>query len=421
MKIGINNSYNSKNFACYDTRRISFASNPADAFERHVGRKIITYFNADNLSKSIDKIYGSDGFFSNILQKANIDTSKNKINFQKQTFLKDVVNSIKYPFCYLPLDLLSAGINGLRKIHLNSIADKISQDEIVSAFLKKNERRKSLEVAYNILDEFSKISASHSLKEHVEPFQNITTSKITRLAKNYKSRDERTLNRIATATVSAIYSAKDFFNISLLENDDKKKANEAKKSRFKQEMTRMGMSAGLTFLSLNLFEKYTKGNIFLSSLVIAGSSLFSEIVSRLINKTPLVPLSPEQAAKFSKKQHKQQTEEHTKNLLNSTSFKKRMRANETFSEFNTKNGNLPCVEKLNQQNTTKPQKKKSKISAGQIIGIAFGLASLGFFAKKGLCGEYRAKIQRLNFYKANQESIKQLLKDPAAVSTDKSK
>ena len=133
------------------------------------------------------------------------------------------------------------------------------------------------------------------LNKFTTKFEDVITSNGTKIKKGYATRDERTLNRIVTSCVSAMYAGWDFYNISMLEKDNKKDAKEAQKGRLKQELTRMAFNESVTLLALGALDRYTKRSIVLNSIVIAGGALIAEIASRLMSGTPLKSLTPQEA------------------------------------------------------------------------------------------------------------------------------
>ena len=55
------------------------------------------------------------------------------------------------------------------------------------------------------------------------------------------------------------------------------------------------MSAGMTFLTLGALSKYANSNKYVALFTIAGTTLISEILSRIMSGMPLRPLKPEEA------------------------------------------------------------------------------------------------------------------------------
>lgn len=118
---------------------------------------------------------------------------------------------------------------------------------------------------------------------------------------NYAPKSERALNRLITGFVSSMFVGKDFFNLTMYNTNDKDKADEAGKRRFKREMSRIALNAFLTYAVLGAFSNFASRSKAVACALIAGTSLASEIITRLAYGIPLTPLSAEGAKKYNKK------------------------------------------------------------------------------------------------------------------------
>lgn len=265
----------------------------------------------------INKVIGGN-FFNDKLSKCGYNIGDSSFVIKQPKLVTDLINTIKYPFWDMWLDIAA------------SLIKNPKNDSIIARHIEKMNLEKNKELLFNIASSFD--------KNNPEKFANTVANNITQITRNYRSRDERTLNRILTATVSALYSSNDFFNISMLQKDDKNEANKAKKMRLKQELFRMGLSAGLTFITMGALDKHIKNSMGLSALSIAGSSLLSEVASRLLSKTPLRWLSPEEAKKISEKiNEKKQAKTNSKPDININKEKNNATGKVSFSSNDNKN------------------------------------------------------------------------------------
>ncbi len=318
----------------------------------------------DSQLDKIKNALGNDTKISNALDTLANHTEKGN-SYKQMGFIDDFVSTIKYPFKDMWLDIASSIVKNPKKggiidKHIQNVNNqKINQKvlDIVSQFDTKNE----------------------------DDFVNVVARNLAKGSSNYKSRDERTLNRMLTSTVSAIYSANDFYNISMLQKDDKNEASKAQKSRFKQEMSRMALSAGLTFITMGALNKHIKNNMFLSAVSIAASALISEVGSRLINKTPIRPLTPEKAKEYAQKKSKNKKPEQNtvQNTVQkqTTPFKGSINNAVLFKDFAQKDGSfasLNVLKKLNKdiestsatENTSTPKSKNKLKSIFKMVGFA---------------------------------------------------
>ncbi len=420
-------------------KNISFKGDISSSFIRTVNKanNCIQYTNAQKIVQDIDSILGSDDFFSNALFKAGLikKTADGKFDIPETLELRcrkistDLFNTLAFPFLELPVRAY------------NFVSRKLGGPEIITQHLKDVEVSKSYRLCQDILDKytslpntqkiysyldkyaksaeekiFSSANQSFDFQKCSERFKDHVAFDVNKLFKGYDSRDERTLNRMATSTVSALYSANDFYNISMLQKDDKNEAKKAHKSRFKQEMTRMMLSAGMTFITLGVLDKIVKRNIVINAVVIALSSLISEVGSRLFNGTPLYPLSPEQAKKIAQERkiakQKQDASKQENAVIENSSAKTvqfkgtdENNKNNVFVQFASKDGTFASMNSLfesaakeGDKNSNKPKKK---MSLSKILGIAAFACSAFYLISRALKGEFSAKIARKKLYESS--------------------
>ena len=374
------------------------------SYEKIIENGLIKYTNFDKIQNQIDGVLGSDRYFSSLMKKAGIgEIQENTLELKKTSLLGDLWETMKYPFKDMPFDILNSLVKSNKKTKLNNFARKISQNDFVQKQFQRIDKEKNYALVRDILEQYTNAGEKGNLFSCTQGFSKDTASKITKVTKNYSSRDERTLNRAITAIVSAVYSGWDFYNISMLQTNDRDKASAAEKSRLKQELTRMAITTGLTFLTLGALEKYVKSNIFLNAGVIAMSTLISEVGSRIANGTPLHPLSPAAAAKLAQenpelvKENKEQKEEKQQ----SSFFDKNK-----YSKFyaNDVSPSVSRLEKESFKEKTKDMNKK-KMSLGTKILIASAMCSATFLSGKILSGEYAKKIKIADIYNKNKELI----------------
>ncbi len=229
---------------------------------------------------------GNEFFFDSLLRKSQTEG----LNVKSYKIKEGLVETLNI-------------FNHIKDI-INSVSNKIAHRNIFETRALEKEKNHAFNLTREILEVYKQCSDTN------QEFESKVALEIADLAKNYSTRDERTINRAVTATVSAIFSSNDFYNISMLQKDDKTEAKKAQKSRLKQEMTRMLLSAGLTFITLGALDKITRKSTFLNAGTIAISALMSEIISRLLNKVSLLPLTPKQAEKIAKKRKHETTNEN---------------------------------------------------------------------------------------------------------------
>ena len=337
--------------------------------------KIITFNNANTLFESIEEVLG-ESYFKDLLNKAGLSiTDNDKFIYNARTFRKDFLDS-GLSLVLSPLSII------------NSIFKKLNI-EPPAGFLRWWDEKSTHDKAYNqvldIIEEFTQNGQKNSVLAEDEfeldriqkNFKNTVGSNISKVKKEYDSKDERAINRLVTSFVSASYSAGDFYNISMLQKDNKEEADKASKNRFKQEMTRAVISALLTYFSLGAFNRHTKSNIWLNAGVIAGAALISEIASRMFLKTPLIPLTPKQAEKISQKNKAKEEKKNSANDKSNIAFKASLaKEQEIFKSFTKEDGTFSAINTLKASNAkeantinenTAEQTPAKKSNIGKII------------------------------------------------------
>ncbi len=112
---------------------------------------------------------------------------------------------------------------------------------------------------------------------------------------NYDTKHERSLNRIVSGIPPAIFLANDAYNLSRMMDDDKDKAEQEKKTRFRQEITRIGINAYITLITFGALQKLMNNSNLGIMLTTGLTALFTESFSRLANGKHIKRLTPEEA------------------------------------------------------------------------------------------------------------------------------
>lgn len=369
------------------------------------GKRMPIEIDSDKLINAMQEALG-DSKASELLCKAGIDDimKDGKIAFYGDDFSRYVSK------------LLTNTLNDIVDIpvrFVNAIAKPFNKNQdlggIIGKRLQQAKNREAFEAIEEIVRQYQKngingIEGGFDYEKAGDLFKNELTSKIIKIDKNYKSRDERPLNRLVTSTVSALYSANDFYNLSMLQKDDKDEAKKAHDARFAQEAKRMVLSAGMTYLSLSLFKGLTK-NIVGNAAIIAGSTLISEVISRISSKTPLKPLTAKEAEKIAKRNKAPQevkTDDTHENK--NVSFKANLKdEKEIFGHF-IDNNPYASQNVHPTQNAQSAQKKKS--NALKIFLGIFAALNVLYLGKRWYKNEFKQTKKISEFISNNFENIK---------------
>ncbi len=403
----------------------------------------VTYTNMLKAVNFIDDLLG-DKFFTKHAENIGINLSEQSQNIilKDSSFFIDFYKTIRYPLLDMPLDIANWFLRLMEKIKpLKNMAQKGLSSKVLSKRAHTVQIEKSREIVQDILTSFTdplceKVIDSGKVSYDLDFCKKMFIQKgyenLKKTSKNYNSRDERTLNRLVTSMVSALYGARDFYNISMLQKDNKKEAKKAEKSRFKQEATRGVINSVMTFFSLGVLNKYIRNSLPLTVATIVGSALFAEISSRVINKVPLKPLTPKKAEKIAKIKKMSSNKSKTQNLnekqdQKNISFKnipKNENVENLYSKFlndknskflnNFSNNNF----KKETNNTEKTNHKNKKLNIKKIASIAFGSASLLYLMIYFLGGKFREdKIKKI-FVTSNYDKLKDYAENKTDILDD---
>lgn len=250
------------------------------------------------------------------------------------------------------------------------------------------------------------VETGEKIASNIRNLAKDSIDRASRKVGKYNTKTERAWNRLGTGFVSALFATTDFYNISMLQNNDTEKAKASGKKRFMQDMRRQGLTAGITYIVLGAFQNKVNKSMMYAVLSLGGVTLISEILSRVMGGISLKPLTPEQAKKIAeKKESKKAKEEETAPKDNKEEIKQNTPASsenngekDVFSVFTdkidtpqatgatsfTSNNNK---KQINQDNngTKKKSSVLSKILKFALGGIAASLA-VGFLRTRNIGG-----------------------------------
>lgn len=281
-----------------------------------------------------------------ILKASSIEKSGLKFQNDALSFAPDknfatrFVDLLKYPFVEMPLDFANWALKGFKKIGINT--DKMLES-------------KALKDRQNIKGSASEVASIKKYFELLEKGEEAFThahSRMNPLVANYDSTAEKTATRIVTGAIPAFYLANDAYNLSIYMNDNKKLAKKEKKRRFNQEAARIGITAGATFAVLRLFSKQANASETVTVALMSGLTFASEVIGRMITKTPVLPLNEKGAKRYSKLQGKDKIQE---------------------------NKSIPNDKKKEPiEEPSKKEAKKGKLTLNNILKVAGGLIVFAF-------------------------------------------
>ena len=278
-------------------------------------KKVGTY-NIKEFNEFTQKYIGNIG--TNLLE--HLKTSKlaskmvkvsedgESVTLFKKTVPQLIWDGLKYPFTILPGDLLNGTVAFLGKIKpLKNFSDKLYS----SKFLKGLRQRSKIDAKVNSLiglaetkqNLLNKLASGKLTESEVtsEMFQKSVKMFDTERYGAYDTKHERALNRLVSGLPPAIFLANDAYNLSRMMDNDSKKADKEKKTRFRQEVTRILTSGYLTLITLGALNKYINNSKIGIMLMTGLTVLFTEAFSRVSNGKHIKRITPEEARKENEK------------------------------------------------------------------------------------------------------------------------
>ena len=256
-----------------------------------------------------------------------ISKDGDNIIIHKKTIPHLAWDGILYPFTILPGDILNGlveiagkipGLKGwsektLKRPLFKNIRQRSKIDRKVNSLVglityRENKLKDAIE-GYKKVHGFAPDEAALTkIKEDVE--KNMQSSVFQTITKpfdyktgNYDTKHERALNRLVSGLPPAIFLANDAYNLSRMMDDDPKAAEKERKTRFKQETSRILTSGYLTLITMGAFQKFINKSKFGIVLTTGITVLITEMFSRLSNGKHITRLTPEQARKINEKEH----------------------------------------------------------------------------------------------------------------------
>lgn len=293
-------------------------------------------YSKDEFLKFADKYVGGMGreLLENITVKHADRTSNlisvngDRITINKKTIPHLAWDGIIYPFKVLPGDMLNGTVELLGKIpglkdwsaktlerpmfkairqrskidaKVNSLTGLITfRDMKLDAAKEAFAKQAGKSISDLTAEEIAKITADVDSKMESKIFQ-AELKQFDPKSGNYDTKHERALNRLVSGLPPAIFLANDAYNLSRMMDDDPKAADKEKKTRFKQEVSRILTSGYLTLITMGAFQKFinkSKAGIVLTTGI---TVLVTEMYSRLSNGKHITRLTPEEARKENEK------------------------------------------------------------------------------------------------------------------------
>ena len=236
-------------------------------------------------------------------------TGKELITIREKGIAQRIWNDLTYPL-RLPGELLNGTVSLMRKIKpIQNFANNLYNKK----FFKDIRQQAKTDAKVNALrgifefDNIKKLESKGLQEQSSIIFQQGMKSFDPNLG-NYDTKHERALTRIVSGMPPAIFLANDAYNLSRLMDDDPAAAKDEQKSRFKQEVSRVGWNAYLQLITFGALSKYVNNSTWGVMLITAITTVLTEGVSRITNGKHIKRLTPEEARAENERNHAPEAE-----------------------------------------------------------------------------------------------------------------
>lgn len=335
-----------------------------------------------HLGESVDTLYNTIKKSPRAKRMVNIN-DKGEVTFHKKTVLNLIYDGIIYPIKILPGDLLNGAVNLLKKIKpLKNWAEKLYEKPI----LKNARQRSKIDAQVNSLrGVFEKVTEFKDKPDEISSklFQQ-SVKMFDPKTGNYDTKHERSLTRIVSGVVPAFFLANDAYNLSSMYKDDSKEAQKEKKTRFKQELSRVFSNAYITLITLGALQKYINNSKVGIMLTTGLTVLVTEMFSRLSNGKHIDRISPEKAKEINKKDKLKKGTDAKNEDGKSEDYNLVLFKSEGKSFSKVSSGKNSYFKGFSEQAKTEAEKKQEPLLSFNTIMKACGVIIAAGFGIKGL-------------------------------------
>lgn len=354
---------------------------------------------AESLLQLADKHVGKNirELYEHLLQsniaKKLIKIENEKLLIKEKSIPELIVEGAIYPIKHLPKDILNGTVGALRNFKLTK---NWAEKTYFSTFFKNirqssklDAKINSLKGAFESLEKLKGKSGDEISSEALRKISKIFDEKTG----NYDTKHERALNRIVSGAIPAVFLANDAYNLSRMCNDNKKEADKEKKTRFKQEISRIFLNAYIMLITYGALQKHMNKSKSAVMLMTFATTLFTESISRIVNGKHVVRISKENAKKINEKENNtlsaqklEPSEQSPKNNDYKSVFFKSQNNRKVFNAFMGKLEDEAVLTSIKPQNSTKPKQDKQKeplLSPNTLFKTCLAIIAAGF-ALKGI-------------------------------------
>ncbi len=207
------------------------------------------------------------------------------------------VRCVLYPFIKMPKDVYDSTIGWFAsRFPKNKTFLKLNNFDFIKNYRSKkaaDEAVRTLKGAIEGVSSKIKANPGANIKEIISKIDmdDVAVAFDPKTGK-YKTTTERSLNRLVTALIPAVFYGNDVYNLSKRNGATDAEANKTANQRMVQEAVRAGGESYTTYSTLNLFDKITNTNQMAAPVINTISKVAAEAGSRAVVGKSLLPLKP---------------------------------------------------------------------------------------------------------------------------------
>lgn len=294
---------------------------------KQVGKTDINKF-LNNMDEPLDGMVRH--LYDAVIKSNLVKTEGNNVTVFQKTIPTLIGNGFSDPFLKFPGDILNGVVEGLGHIKpLQGWAEKTLEQPMFKKIRQRSKIDYEVNAFQGLLD-FKKITLDDALKNKAQEL-GVKVDELTAEVKakveedvdknmqwhifqrsmkpfdskvgNYDTKHERALNRLVTGLPPAVFLANDAYNLSRMMDDNPAEAKKEKRTRFRQEASRIFTSGYLTLITMGALSKLINNSKLGIMLNTGLTVLFTEMYSRLRNGKHITRLTPEEARKINERNH----------------------------------------------------------------------------------------------------------------------
>ena len=285
---------------------------PLKQYSRELSFKGLSLSNikVNNASKVLEKV---SSVLGNTFEQKYAELSKtyakriikngDSVEFVRKSIPRMTLESLAYPFVKMPFDIADFGLKLLGKIPgLKKTANAIYNSKFLTSKRMSTIREEEFNAVMGMFDQVSKKMKNTSDKSLDNWIFTLSQKYFSPETGKYNSVHERSLNRIVSGMIPAFFLANDAYNLSRFCDDNSEMAQKEHDTRFKQELSRVGITAYIQLVILGGLTKFVNSSLTGTALASTLPVLIAETSSRLANGKSITFISKDKAQQMAQQQ-----------------------------------------------------------------------------------------------------------------------